>query len=554
MIVVQGTSDPSSSLEARFGQLDDAHDFLINGWRVRIALDHSHLVDQPAASEIVIRDRPRREGATYDESLNGAFLILRAGPDVGLEIVLDRVGSIPVYYAIRGKQSCFSSRLLDLVRAGWHEPDSLGVLQWVCLGQPLGPQTPINGVRALPNAHRVSCIPGEEPVATRYWRIPRATDVDGRIEDYLDETITKLRQAHNRAAPPAGARLAMPVTGGLDSRCNLALWADQIEGATLFHTQDLGDFELPIARQIARELSKKLVVYDSADWLRAGPRMDLRQETGEFNAAHWRLVDTARRLADEHGTTATVDGFFQDFLFKASFVRDDSTEALIAQQLGNARYNARMLGLQAGQATLKGLESSIEATILSYGDCVWAASQDYYLDNRSRRLVYSIVRLNQNHLDVRTPGMDHDLMDFAFRLPKSLRKRSLLYRHVINALSPQLAAINYDKSGLPVLDLRTRSFKRRLFSPIKRNLNHFFPNRRWLRETETNFSQLFACDAAFRSRVASAVDRSRWIRDLFGARIIERLDAERRKGRPSDDLIGALVTLAALESQGAGND
>jgi predicted SAM-dependent methyltransferase len=43
--------------------------------------------------------------------------------------------------------------------------------------------------------------------------------------------------------------------------------------------------------------------------------LDLALETGEFNAAHWRLIDTAQRLAVELNCTTTVDGFFQDLLF-----------------------------------------------------------------------------------------------------------------------------------------------------------------------------------------------------------------------------------------------
>ncbi|MGL1832979.1 hypothetical protein ACKVEX_05155 [Rhodocyclaceae bacterium SMB388] len=551
MVIVQGVSDTNLSLEALFGASGSAQCFSINGWQLRIKMDRSHVFDQQSDGAVVIRDRPRLFESLSDESLNGAFLVLRPHKGRCLEIVQDRLASIPVYFAVRNGVSYFSSRLVDLVRAGWRSPDPLGVMQWVCLGQPLGLSTPVLGVQALPGAHTIRCEPGREPISCRYWQIGREVESAGRVEDFVDETVAKLESAHRRAKPDADARLALPVTGGLDSRCNLAIWAGSLHKSVLFHTQDLGNFELPIAREISDHYGKDLVVYDSSDWLQKGPVLNLDEESGEFNAGHWRLVDTARRLAEEHGAEATIDGFFQDFLFKASFVRDDSVEALLAQQTGIARYRARMLGFQPDSQMLKDLEASIDAaTDRGRQDGAWAVSQDYYLENRSRRLVYNIVRLNQNYLDVRTPGLDHELSDFAFRLPKSLRTNALLYRHVIAKLSPALATIRYDKSGLPLLDMRRRSLRKKVLGTIKRNLNHVFPNRSWMRESGTNFSRLFAHDVEFRHRLAKQVDRSEWVRELFGQQVVERLDAERRKGRPSEDLVGALVTLAALEHQG----
>lgn len=160
------------------------------------------------------------------------------------------------------------------------------------------------------------------------------------------------------------------------------------------------------------------------------------------------------------------------------------------------------------------------------------------------------MRLNQNYLDVRTPGLDHELIDFALALPRNLRQNALLYRHIINRLDPALARIRYDKSGLPVMDLRKRSWLRRLRGPLMRNLNHLLPDRRFLRESETNFSRLLRESADFRAQLDAHVSASSWARALFGERIIPRLEAQRRKGRPVDDMVGALVTLAALEAQG----
>lgn len=519
-------------------------------WQLAVVLDHSHQLLRLADGLLIHDGRCTLQGdpAAPDLQLNGAYLHVQHAHN-GLQITTDRLATIPLYMAQRDGSTLLSSRLLDLARAGWNQPDPLGVYQWVLLGQPLGGSTPLAGVCALPNASVVRFGgAGEAPRRESYWQLPPTPAAQADVRDFIEPAINLLRSAHQRHRPREEHKWALPVTGGFDSRCNLALWSDKVASSLLFHTEDLGRYELPIARQIAAYYRQPLVVYSSLDWMAHATKLDLALETGEFNAAHWRLADTARRLAEEHGAQASIDGFLQDFLFKASFVSEAPPQALFDGQMGIARYRAQFLGIAETSRPFQALTDSVALETLR-GEEGWIATQRYYLENRSRRLVYNIVRLNQNYLDIKTPGLDHELMDFGVSLPRSLRKNALLYRHVIHTLDPDLARITYDKSGLPIMDLRRRSWPRRLRGPLMRNLNRIWPERRFFRESETNFAKLLRESTTFRQQLDAHISASQWIRELFGRDVMARLEVQRRQGRPVDDMVGAMVTLAALELQ-----
>jgi hypothetical protein len=210
-----------------------------------------------------------------------------------------------------------------------------------------------------------------------------------------------------------------------------------------------------------------------------------------------------------------------------------------------------LLGLSISSTEFKELEDSLHHALVTSSDGL-TASQRYYIENRSRRLVYNIVRLNQNYLDVRTPGLDSELIDYALKLPWGVRGGAVLYRHIINRLDPGLAKIRYDKSGLPLLAKSEKSFSRRARLFISRNLNHLLPNRKFLLDIETGFGQCFRRSSDFRRAISEFVDGSEWTCSIFGAEVIQRLEVQRLRGRGVEDLVGMLVTLSALDRQGVG--
>ena len=552
MVVIQGCVGSKKASEL-FHRADDGEWSRVTGasWDVRVRTDQSHRVTR-LKDGFVIQDRAWRSSNSDLGEPNGAWILIREAQPGVLSVTTDRLASIPLYVGVANGTTAFASRLRDLGRAGWREPDPLGIYQWVLLDQCLGMQTPLRGVSALPGSTRTELDNVKVRIKETYWTPEVNPKLDGSVQDYIEPAITHLSAALAHCAPDPAQKLALPVTGGMDSRCNLALMEEQVQRSLLFHTEDLGDFELPIARSIAAHYSKELTVYSSRDWMKNVTSLDLGLETGEFNAAHWRLADTAQRLVNDHGAEATVDGFFQDLLFKASFVSPEPAATLLQKQLNLAHYRANVLGLDVHTPLFREFEDSLRAEIGLTDDGL-TASQAYYIRNRSRRLVYNIVRLNQNHLDVRTPGLDHELIDFGLSIPWNLRNNALLYRHIIQALDPKLAQFVYDKSGLPLMDLRRSSWKRRVRRATMPYLRRILPALARKPSGGTNFTRLYRESPQFRATVRTYVEQSNWITSLLGDSLFENLELRRRQGRGATDVIGILVTASALNQQTVAN-
>ncbi|WP_244270857.1 hypothetical protein [Thioalkalivibrio sp. ALJ1] len=488
--------------------------------------------------------------AVPPEQRDGAWLQIHWGPE-GLEVVTDRIGTIPVHWATQDGRTWLASRLTDLaaLMPRTPGPDRIGALSTIFLDNPWGSRTLLEGVSLLPPASRCHFTnPGAAPRCTRYWSPPPvSTAPAGPIEPWLDEAAERLASAHQAgAAGLEASSVAMPVTAGLDSRCNLALHPELSQQARMFHCHDLGNVEWPYAQKIGRYLGRPIERFDSADDMRHAASFDPALGPGDFNIAHWRLVGTARRLA-ETGSTATIDGFLQDLLFKATFLRDHSREAQVEGQLARMRYNAAALGFAANSEEVRLLTDYIHAAYPEAGSGL-DASQRHYLENRSRRLVYNIVRLNQNYLDVRTPALDHALMDFALNLPWELRRGSWLYRRIIHRLDPNLAAIPYDKTGLPLLDPRPRSRGKALARQLRPLLDRAWPGRPFLQPAEGNFARIARRDPTFRQQAAELLAGSEWLPEALHLKDpSSALKPGREMGQAHMDCLGGLLTVATLE-------
>lgn len=521
------------------------------GFHLQYEPSHRSYAVRSAPSAILISERHLIQTQPSDPATrDGSWLEMRWTQE-GMEIITDRLGTIPLHWAMRGETLYFATRLSEVARLlpTPAVPDEAAILTTIFLDHPWGSRTLLRGVQLLPPASRCRIrANGFEPVCERYWQPPPpAVEKPGPIEPWRDAATEQLSQAHARHTEDLDStNVAMPVTAGLDSRCNLALHPELATHARLFHCHDLGNVEWPYARRVGRYLGRPIESFDSADDMRHAASFKADLGPGDFNIGHWRLVGTARKLAAT-GSSSTVDGFLQDLLFKATFLREHSREQQVQRHLARLRYNAAALGFGPQSPQVRLVEEYIREDFPA-GETGLDASQRHYLENRSRRLVYNIVRLNQNFLDVRTPALDHKLMDFAFALPWQLRQGSYLYRRVIHHLSPELAAIPYDKTGLPLLDPRPRSLGKETIRQVRPILDHLWPGRPFWQPPEGNFARLARRDPVFRTEAAKTLAGSEWLQECLGIRATDAVTQPGRSlGQAGVDCLGGMLTVSLLE-------
>ena len=199
----------------------------------------------------------RRDGDDFVNALNGMYaLALYHGKDHRLELVRDRVGVKPLYYATTPSGAVvFASEIKALFAAGLvtpsiHEP---AVNAYLAHGWVPAPMTLFKGVKALPPGNRLSIARDGTQKLERYWRATPdqefPCDAEGAAETIravLEDSV----QMQLRSDVPVGALLS----GGLDSGLMVALAAQHTAKPLKTFTVSFSGAkvdEAPLAAQIA---------------------------------------------------------------------------------------------------------------------------------------------------------------------------------------------------------------------------------------------------------------------------------------------------------------
>ena len=548
---VIGTGARESSLDGGRGKQTNTERAEGTDWQLDFALDCSSRSIH-GRDRVLIHDGRITALSTPVGDRSGSWLEIDWSQQGRLVFTTDRLGTIPIFWGLRDGKAFFASRLTDMVRFGFRSPDALGMMQMVMLNQATGVRTVLEGVSILPCASTAGLSPQGLGAASRYWSPSVNDEPVGNVQAWLDEGIEVIREANRKAIRTASpGKVAWPLTGGLDSRCNSGCCADLIKPDDLFfHVEDMGDFELPIARRLAKVYGKTVREFHSAESMRAAARSDLDLDSGDFNVGHWRLRGTARELAEELGYSVTVDGFLQGILMNPGmFFHEGSVENARERCFTMASFRAERFKLDLRGPLFTRFREDYEASFPS-GRHGLDASQQVIMENRSRRMVFGIVRLNANYLDVRTPGMDSGFIDYAMRLPWALRKGAVGYKKIIGMVDPRLAAIDHDKTGLPLTAGAEVSRKRKLAKLTTYYVNRVWPGEPLIKGKETAFERMLRTDAAFRTEVYDAISKSKWIEDVFGRGTVQTLEGQRLSRGLSFDGVGALLTVALLEKTG----
>jgi hypothetical protein len=485
---------------------------------------------------------------------NGSFLALALArsPAEGLVAYTDRLGTVPLYVGRIGRRVCFASRLTDLKREGFLRPDFTGAWQLALLGQPLWERTLLEGVALQPPAARIVLRTGAAPESVAWWQPPANPDRGAAGAGAVEELIAQLRAAHQRCLGAGAApRLLLPVTGGLDSRINLALHRDALPGAGIFHVARVGAREGAIATHIARILGQPLTVVQERAAVTRLEEIDPGRETGELDLAQWWIEAAHATLGARFEGATVVDGYMQDVLFNPLIATADEEPAHMAREIARAQYLYRFFG--APPDTLHDLIESFRAEYdAAPSSCALDASQRYYLHNRSRRHVFGMARLFQNHLRVALPGIDSALLDFGFALPWGARHGAVLYRQAIATLAPDLGALPYDKSGLPLRARRRRSLRLGAQSLVEPYLDRLWPSRALWPSPDTAVLRALRRSARLAQAVGERLRSSAWVVEMLGGEDrVAGLVGEVLDGRVPVALVSPLLTVAMLDAHGA---
>jgi asparagine synthase (glutamine-hydrolysing) len=479
----------------------------------------------------------------------------------------DRMGKKPLYYWRSPDTFVFASEIKGVLAhpAVPCEPNPRALDAYLTFGYVPTPQTFFHGIRSIPPAHVLTLTPGGEPAVESYWQL-RVPGVDGggpRLDIGLEEAAIEVRrlliEAIRRrlvADVPLGAFLS----GGIDSSAIVALMAavmgEPVKTFTMGFKDREGFDERPFARAVAQRFGTEhheQVVHPNAVELVERLVWHHDQPFGDSSAVPTFLLNEVARQR----VTVALSGDGGDELFAGyeRFAAGVAVDRVLALPGAVRRAGRRTLDALPA-TTLHGRVGRAQrfAAMVDHG-MPWAylgwisyvpedwrrqlldapsdwAREDYerlWQNTDGARPLDRLLALNietyllddllvkmdrtsmAHALEVRSPFLDTELVEFVSRLAPSLKLRGLSLKRVLKRA---------------VRDLLPKD----ILSRPKRGFG--VPLDRWFREDLDAYTQ-------------SMLGEGARLRGHVKGHAVDRLLAEHRSGEASHG--HALWTLLTLE-------
>jgi hypothetical protein len=389
-----------------------------------------------------------------------------------LTAVNDRYGMHPLFFAADAEAIWISPSLPELIRQGapaGFDWDALSV--FLRIGFFVGDDTPFAAVKALPPGARLHWRGGRVqldggPALRPPAELSRSAALDGYIE---------LFRAAIRRRLSDGARLALPLSGGRDSRHILLELCAQgrrpLFCVTTRHYPPLNDEDARIAALVTAALDLPHVVLDPIDRFDAELR---KNEATSFCADEhaWTmgLADFLRGRAD-----VVFDGIGGDVLSAGLFLTAKREALRAAGRTADLAATLLSWPQEAGLAVVLRPEARRRAGRRRAAGRIAAEMQkhaeaanpigSFYFWNRTRREIalvpYAVL---PSVGDAFAPYLDHDLYDFLASLPVRLLLDGRLHTDAIRRAFPKFREVPFQdpQAPRPRPWMMRRDFLRRL--------------------------------------------------------------------------------------------
>lgn len=461
----------------------EIYNFLTLGERLRSA---GHILRTRGDTEVLCHLAEEMEAEPLAASLHGMFAFaIWDEPARRLTLGRDRLGKKPLYYWTDGQRFVFASEIKALL-AHPDVPkrlDSEVIPAYLGFGYVPTPRTFFEGIRSVPPGHIVTVDSNLEVRIHRYWALPlrtkgeaplmlSRTDVAAQVRAHLQRSVEKRLISD----VPLGAFLS----GGVDSSAIVAAMtrASSIpvrtftigfEGAPEF---DERRYARLVADRFRTEHTELVVKPDSVDLIErlvwhhdqpfgdssAIPTFLLSQMTGEhvkvalagdggdeLFAGYWRFIAGLALVRLDRLPTPVRQAVLQLVRAGASF-----GPPALRRRLGRFRDGARKSMPDGYRSWVSYMPDELVHRLSGNRDD-WAAREyrrmwsdsegsdpldrllnlnmrTYLLDD----LLPKVDRMSMAHgLEVRSPFLDHEFVEFAARLPRSARTSGLILKRAL---------------------------------------------------------------------------------------------------------------------------
>ncbi len=479
IVDVAGGHQPFASEDERVWGMQNGE--LYNHAQIRSELEQDGHRFRSRCDTEILPHLYERDGAAFVERLRGKFaLAVWDASERRAVLARDRLGVKPLYWAQVDDLVVFASELKSLLASGLApvELDYEAIDTYLTFGFVPAPHTPLAGINKLLPGHRLIIDPSGVR-SERYWAYPTPADPpDRRSEDELaEELLERLREAVRlrlMSDVPLGAMLS----GGLDSSLIVALMAEQmsepVKTFSVGFREDPDSNELADARLVAshygcdhHELELSFT-HDTVDLTTLVWHLD--EPVADLSALGFLALS---QLARQHVTVA-LSGQGADELFAGYQRYRNAAVAARFRRLPRPLRNAAVVGMRHGTAKTKRVAEIVSAETpvsrmlalhgrgaeirtrlrrgplleLDGGAAARAVARlangvddtdplatTLYLDAQLALpddMLHYFDRTSMAHsLEVRVPFLDHELVEWAARIPTTLKVRHLTTKHIL---------------------------------------------------------------------------------------------------------------------------
>lgn len=406
----------------------------------------------------------KKYGESFLNKLNGMFSIAIFDPTVNkIFLARDRFGIKPLHYYNKNGVFCFSSEIAPLKKSlnGNVDIDHQSVANYFSLGYVLNPNTIFNEIKQLPPGSFINFDLNNKKLAIdKWWNFPNKINYDLSQDEWDKKIDIQLKKSLNQWTN-SDVPISYSLSGGLDSSILVALAA--INSNKRIKTYSLGfdgiDEQAWNELSLAREVSEKYNTNHTEIILKPENLADSLESMcihleqpyagGLPSWPLFREISKDYKVAIIGSGGDEIFGNYNRGRFFSNFKNHNSFNNLDVNLFNDSIQNAFFLMKDhEAEEVLKIKQSNIVKIFYELCQSYKQNNTDDLIAQLSMdtQLVDEFLMMTDrfsmaNSLEVRTPYLDHDLVNLLFSMPIKYRKNQDIYkvalRRAMGHLLPQ---------------------------------------------------------------------------------------------------------------------
>ncbi|MBC2695467.1 MAG: hypothetical protein HF982_09375 [Desulfobacteraceae bacterium] len=453
------------------------------------SVSNLHQLSEESEASLILKGY-EKDGIDFLERLNGIFNIVIVDLQTENTIIFnDRYGLLHLYCGENKDLFVFSPDILYVAET-INTKDQINlnaIADFLNFEFVIGHDSFFKKLSLVPSASKILINSYGIMKMEKYWDYPYSIGAVQSFEDSVNKCDVLIEQAISRILRLT-SRPALSLSGGLDSR-TIAGYLNLKH--TKFDCYNLGFkrgfCDTIYSKMIAERINVPWHFFDfmNIDYVDLIPEaLNCLGYHISYNQCSFYPIFRSERVQDKNDVI--LDGMCLDAQIGETFsaftrgeqktLKDEAGELLYDMFFGIKRpFAQHLFEPEFVNLIVEGCKRRILTSVEHKIDLPLSQLSQYYcFITRVRRYTVGVSLINRYSLDTQFPFYDNDFFDFVLQLRPDFRKDRYMHKVLLMKKFPELAAIPWEKTGLPV-GIKPCSIKKKIDSFISEF--HYLLNR-----------------------------------------------------------------------------